>query len=222
MKYYPVFLDVAGKPCLVVGAGHVGYRKAAMLAGCNARVTVVSPDFGEVWRTEPTPAVFLNRKAYDKKDLEGMFLVLAATDNADLNRQIKQDAAALNILANVADKEEISDFILPAVVTQGDLSIAVSTGGASPALAKRICRELGDHFGPEYAQLLTLMRAVRIKLLSQGHDPQSHKKIFHGLLENGILKQIKIGDINAVNQILEDVLGQGFEFEHLVSKGSSE
>mgnify|MGYP002725713116 CR=1 FL=1 len=221
MKYYPVFLDVKDRQCLVVGGGSVGLRKAVMLEKCGAQVTVVSRDFDAGRQSGNKGSMVLKQKRYDKKDLDGMFMILAATDDKELNRRICSDAAALNILTNVADAPELSDFILPAVVAQKDLMIAVSTGGASPAVAKRIRRELSEQFGPEYGQLLDLMRAVRKKLLSQGHDPDAHKEKFHALLEYGILKKIKTGDSKAVDQILEDLLGDGYQYETLLSKGSS-
>lgn len=222
MKYYPIFLDVKDRQCLVVGGGPVGLRKAAMLEKCGAQVTVVSRDFDAGRQSRSKGGMVLKQKRYEKKDLDGIFMVLAATDDKDLNQRIYNDAAKLNILTNVADAPKISDFILPAVVAQKDLMIAVSTGGASPAVAKRIRRELSERFGPEYGQLLDLMRAVRKKLLSQDNDPDSHKKKLHALLEKDILKKIETGDSKAVNQILEDVLGKGYQYETLLLKGSSE
>jgi precorrin-2 dehydrogenase/sirohydrochlorin ferrochelatase len=217
MKYYPVFLDVKDKRCLVVGGGAVGARKAATLEKCGARVVVVSERFSERFDDLETKNIRLENRKYDRDDVADMFLVFAATDDAGLNARIKKDAAALNILCNVADAPDESEFILPSIVERGDLLVAVSTCGSSPAMAKKIRQELDAQFGEEYAQLLQLMGNMRRKLLSQGHDPQGHKKIFHSLIDKGILDLIKTGDEKNINVILNDIPGEGYTYRDLVS-----
>ncbi|MCF6248552.1 MAG: bifunctional precorrin-2 dehydrogenase/sirohydrochlorin ferrochelatase [Desulfobacula sp.] len=216
MKYYPIFLDIKDKPCLVIGGGPVGARKAAMLEKCGAGVRVVSERFDDSFGPLKKKGVCLGKKSYEKKDMEGMVLVFAATDKARLNQQIKSDAEAANIFCNVADGPDESDFILPSIVDKGDLILAVSTCGSSPAMAKQIRQELDDQFGLEYADLLKLMGAVRKKLLATGHAPDAHKKSFFALIENNILEWIEAGDINKINTILKDVLGDGYRYEELV------
>lgn len=210
MKYYPIFLDICGKPCLVVGGGTVGFRKAGTLEKCGAAVTVVSEKFDDRFSSEPVTRFCLKTKPYESKDVMGMFLVITATDNRMLNSRVQEDAKALGILCNMADAQETSDFILPAVMEQGDLILAVSTCGSSPALAKKIRKELTVQYGPEYGLLLDLMRTVRKKLLASDHAPDDHKEKFHALLNRNILGKIKANDTNAVNQILRDVLGEGY------------
>jgi precorrin-2 dehydrogenase/sirohydrochlorin ferrochelatase len=142
--------------------------------------------------------------------------VFAATDNRALNQQIRQDATARSVLCNVADAPDRSDFILPSVVDRGDLVCAVSTAGASPALAKKIRKDLEQMLGPEYTDFLVLMKNIRKKLLEAGHDPDGHKKIFKALVEKTIPALIAADDRTRINQVLLELLGPGYEYERLV------
>lgn len=222
MKYYPIFLDMKGKTCLVVGGGTVGARKAAALEKCGARVTVISDRFSARFDELRNLSICLVKKVYEKKDVNGMFLVFAATNNAVLNQRIKVDASGLNILCNVADAPDKSDFLLPSTVDRGDLILAVSTSGSSPAMAKRIRQDLEHQFGPAYAKLLQLMGNIRKRLLSSGHAPEDHKQVFHTLIEKGILELIEAKDDINLNRILGDVLGKGYVYQDLVSSRSDE
>lgn len=222
MKYYPIFLDIRAKDCLVVGGGSVGARKVATLEKCGAKVKVISETFSHKFADLEKINICIEKKKYEKKDVNGMFLVFAATNNADLNQKIKKDASLLNILCNVADATDKSDFLLPSIVDRGDLTIAVSTSGSSPAMAKKIRQDLESQFGSEYAQLLHLMGNIRKKLLSSGHGPDEHKKIFNALIEKGILELIKANDDISLNAVLWDVLGKKYSYQDLVSSRSDE
>ncbi len=222
MKYYPVFLDIKGKDCLVVGGGNVGARKAVTLEKCGAKVTVISDRFSSGFDDLKRTGICFKKKEYEKEDVKGMFLVFAATNNADLNQQIKIDASRLNIICNLADAPDNSDFLLPSIVDRGDLILAVSTSGSSPAMAKRIRQDLENQFGPEYAPLLGLMGNVRKKLLSSGHAPDEHKEIFNTLIDKGILELIKANDEININAVLCDVLGSKYSYQDLVSSRSNE
>ena len=222
MKYYPVFLDIKGKDCLVVGGGNVGARKAVTLEKCGAKVTVISDRFSSGFDDLKRTGICFKKKEYEKEDVKGMFLVFAATNNADLNQQIKIDASRLNIICNLADAPDNSDFLLPSIVDRGDLILAVSTSGSSPAMAKRIRQDLENQFGPEYAPLLGLMGNVRKKLLSSGHAPDEHKVIFNTLIDKGILELIKANDEISINAVLCDVLGSKYSYQDLVSSRSNE
>lgn len=217
MRYYPIFLDIVERACLVVGGGKVGARKAKGLLAAGARVTVVSPEMDpslEALRTEER--LVLKRRPYRPDDMRGIFLVIGATDNADLNQRVKKDAVAAKALCNVADQPELCDLILPAVVNQGDLAVAITTAGKSPALAKRLRRQLQNQFGPEYATLTALLGAVRARLLAAGHDPEGHRRAFNALLDGDLLEMLR-GDHRAgINTLLEQTLGPGYDFESLV------
>ncbi|MCF8126871.1 MAG: bifunctional precorrin-2 dehydrogenase/sirohydrochlorin ferrochelatase [Desulfotignum sp.] len=216
MKYYPVFLNIKDRQCLVVGGGRVGARKAAALVSAGAVVTVVSQDFCR--RLADMPGIQKKKKMFHHQDLENMFLVFAATSDADLNRRVLAQARAVRVLCSSADVPDQGDFILPAVMNQGDLIFAVSTCGASPALAKKVCSDLVGMYGPEYATFLILMKAVRKKLLASGHDPDGHKKIFRAMMEKNLPALLAAGDITAVDTILFELLGSGFIFDDLISQ----
>ncbi len=215
MKYYPVFMDIKDRVCLVVGGGSVGARKALGLARSGARVRVVSPCVTQKLKAAQGEDLHLEARPYDPSDLDGVYMVFAATDNQELNRQIREDARLANILCNCSDGRDKGDFILPSVMTQGDLVCAVSTCGASPALSKKIRRDLELVFGPEYKTLLTLMANVRQKMLAAGHDPEGHKKILTCLVERDLISLISAGDFAGVDAILEELLGKGFLFSDL-------
>jgi len=222
MKYYPVFLDIKDKDCLVIGGGAVGVRKALTLEKCGARVKVVSDRFSAPLEGLRKSSVCLEEKKYDKEDLKGMFLVFAATNNADLNQEIKKEASRLHIVCNVADDPDSSDFILPSTVERGDLIVAVSTSGSSPAMAKKIRQELEIYFGPEYEEFLLLMGNIRKQLLLSGHAPDEHKKIFHALIERGGLKLIREKNEIKINKVLSDILGGNYSYQDLVIPRSNE
>lgn len=218
MKYYPVFLDVANKNCLVVGGGSVGTRKTATLVKCGAHVTVVSLVFDETLET--AQGLDLVRRSYVKSDVRDKFLVFAATNDVKLNRQVLLDARQAGIPCNCADAPDLGDFILPAVMDRGDLICAVSTCGKSPALARQIRKELEAAYGSEYAVFSCLMGAIREKILSSGHDPKGHRRLFTKLMAGNLPALIASGDIRAIDAVLFECLGNGFEFASLVPEDS--
>jgi len=222
MIYYPIFLNIKDKDCLIVGGGPVGARKAATLKKYGANVRVISDRFSSGFDELEKLSICLEEKEYEKKDVNGMFFVFAATNDAGLNRQIKEDASLLNILCNVADAPDNSDFLLPSIVDRGDLVVAVSTSGSSPAMAKRIRKDLENYFGPEYVQFLLLMGNIRKRLLLSGSAPDENKAIFNTLIEMGVLELIQANDDTTINKILCDVLGKDYTYENLVSSRSDE
>jgi precorrin-2 dehydrogenase/sirohydrochlorin ferrochelatase len=145
-----------------------------------------------------------------------MLLVIGATDNEELNRRISADARDRKVLCNIADRPEICDFILPSIVHRGDLIIAISTSGKSPAFAKKLRKDLEKKFGNEYAEFLRLMGAIRSKLLSADHAPEVHKDLFEKIITQGLLELIRNGKKEKINSLLLDVLGEGYDFEGLL------
>jgi len=217
MRYYPINLDIQNRNCLVVGGGGVGTRKVITLLNCGANVTVVSPELSEQLRKlEGSAGLILQHRTYQFGDLEGMFLVIGATDDETLNRQISRDAEQRNMLCNIADRPAICNFILPSIVQRDDLVITISTSGRSPALAKKLRKALEARFGEEYGVLLRLMGAVRKKLLSQSHAPEAHKPIFERLINSDLTALIKEGKTAEINSLLFDILGEGYRFEELI------
>ena len=217
MKYYPVHLDIKNRNCLVVGGGAVGTRKVNTLLACGARVIVVSPDpTRQLKKMAAEGSITLRERAYRNVDLKDMLLVIGATDDEKLNRQISEEAEQIGILCNIADRPEVCNFILPAVVQRGDLVITISTSGQSPALAKRLRRKLEAQFGEEYADFLLLMGAIRKKLLSQAHEPEAHKALFNQLIDSDLIELLRTGQRKQLNLLLCEILGEGYRIEELL------
>jgi siroheme synthase-like protein len=157
-RYYMICVDLEARECLVVGGGHVALEKVRGLLDCGARVTVVAPEILPELLGLPIRCV---QRAYRAEDLAGRFLAVAATDDTELNRRVFADAEARGLLCNVVDVPELCSFILPAVLRRDPLAIAVSTGGASPALAKRLRDDIGRVVGEEHAALARRLAALR-------------------------------------------------------------
>jgi precorrin-2 dehydrogenase/sirohydrochlorin ferrochelatase len=219
MKYYPVNLDIRNRKCLVVGGGTVGTRKVMTLLNCGAKVTVVSIDVAEkLQELSDSDIIKLEKRSFQISDLNEMFLVMGATDDKEINREIHSEAERLGVLCNIADRPEDCNFILPAIVNRDDLIITISTSGKSPAFAKKIRKDLEKVFGNEYAEFLKLMGNIRNKLLSEDHEPEAHKHLFEQLIKRDLVKLIKDRNIAAVNSLLLDILGKGYIFDELMAK----
>ena len=217
MRYYPVNLDVLNRKCLVVGGGSVGTRKVITLLDCGAKVTLVSPDATKkLLELAGNGSITWEKRSYLVSDLDTMFLVIGATNDEELNRQISTDAEKINLLCNIADRPDVCNFILPSIVNRGDLVISISTSGKSPAFAKTLRKELEKQFGVEYAEFLRLMGAIRKKLLSEKREPETHKHIFERLISSDLVEMIKNNRKEDINSLLFDILGQGYEFESLM------
>jgi precorrin-2 dehydrogenase/sirohydrochlorin ferrochelatase len=216
MRYYPVNLDIRNRACLVVGGGSVGKRKILTLLECGARVIAVSPEISEeIKRLSKEYPIAVRERKYSPSDLAGMLLVIGATDNEEVNQQISEDAAKAGILCNIVDRPQECTFVLPAIVKQGDLIIAISTSGKSPAFAKRLRQRLSGEFGPEYGKFLDVMGAIRQKLLRKGKSPEKHKQMFEQLIDEGLLKLLKHNNGQQVDALLKKVLGEGFVLKDL-------
>lgn len=219
MNYYPVGLNIEGKKCLVVGGGAVGTRKVERLLQYEADVTVISKQFSApLISLQKKSKLKLLKKTYADSDLDEVFLVIVATDNQSLNRLISNDAKNKNVLCNIADIPNNSDFILPSIVNRGDLTLTISTAGNSPAFAKKLRKDLADQFGEEYAVFLKLMGTIRKKLLAEKHDPDNHKKLFGTLIEKNLLELIGQNDRQGIDKLLQDTLGSRFIYKDLINK----
>ena len=217
MRYYPVHLDINNRNCLVVGGGGVGTRKVKTLLDCGARVTVVSPEVSQQLRELAASGdIILEERSYQSEDLNAVFLVIGATDDEKLNQQISSDADRFNTLCNIADRPEVCNFILPSIVHRDDLVITISTSGKSPALAKKLRQALENQFGEEYATLLHLLGAIRKKLLQQAHEPEAHKPLFEQLINSDLSVMIQESEVEKIDSLLFEVLGEGYKFEELM------
>lgn len=217
MRYYPVNLDLRKRRCLVVGGGAVGRRKVITLLDCGAAVTLISPKVDkQLLELAHTGSIALAQRTYQTADLDGMFLVIGATNNEKLNRRIKRDAKKSGVLCNIADQPDACDFILPSIVQRGDLIIAISTSGNSPAFAKKLRKDMQKEFGSEYAVFLELMGAIRARLLGQAHEPEAHKRLFEKLIASNLLDRVRENKKKEINAILHEILGKGYEYESLM------
>ena len=160
--FYMACLHLTARPCLVVGAGPVALEKIEGLLVSDAQVTVVAPDaITEIAGLAREGAITWHQRRYETADLEGGFMVIAATSDTALNVGVFRDAEARQMLANVVDVPPLCNFILPAIVRSGPITIAISTSGASPALAKRLKREITEQYGDSHAQLAEILMELR-------------------------------------------------------------
>ena len=169
-KYYPAFLNLDGKPCTVIGGGPIAERKVKGLVEAGARVTVVSPRVTPriERRTERGQIKQVSRE-YQASDCQGVYLLIAATDDMPLNRSIGIEARKAGAIVNVVDDPDYCDFVAPSIVRRGDITFAISTAGASPALARWLRRQIETQFPSEYGGLATVLAQVRKQLRQEGH-----------------------------------------------------
>lgn len=208
MKYYPAFLRVAERACLVVGGGEVGTQKFAALANAGGIVTVISPVHSkDLEAAAAHRRVTLQRRAYQRGDVHGFFVVVAATNDALVQDQIAEDARAASILINVVDRPELCDFIVPSILEQGDLLIAVSTSGQSPTMARRIREDLQSRFGPSYAQALLLLGKLREHLAATRLSADERKRILGSVVDSRLLDHLEGRDGAAIDRLLATTTG---------------
>jgi len=192
-----------------VGGGDVAGRKVQRLLECGARVVVIGRAL--------TPALEIMIKDglidridgdYNEAHLHDAFLVIGATDKEEVNARISEDAREKGIMVNIVDDPEKCDFILPSLFQRGDLTVAISTGGKSPALAKKMREELEGLYGPEYLILLNLLGAIREKIKARGASPDDNKRLFEVLVNSDILQHIRENNWDRINKMVHDLTGE--------------
>jgi precorrin-2 dehydrogenase/sirohydrochlorin ferrochelatase len=198
MKYYPVFLNVLDKKAVIIGGGKVSERKALALIKAGACVTVVSPDLSEqLKRLKEKKLIHHLSRPYQKKDIAKAFIVIAATDSPDVNTRISKDAGGL---VNVVDVPPLCNFIAPSVIQRGPLTLAISTSGTSPALAKTIRKELETLYGPEIGGFLKFLSVIRRKALARIPDQKEREKFLKGLASDTMLKTLRSKGLQEVKK----------------------
>ena len=179
---FPIFLKLESRACLVVGGGVVAEGKIRGLLGEGASLKVVAPEAtAQIRQWASSYVIEWEQRAFESRDLEGMFLVIVATSSHEVNTRVFTEAHVRGILCNAVDDPPNCDFYYPAVVRRGDLQIAISTGGQSPALAQRIRQELERQFGPEYESWVAGLGKQREELAAADLDPEVRKRILHEL-----------------------------------------
>ena len=182
MTLFPMFVKLEGRSCLVVGAGSIGEPKIGSLLASGGTVRVIAPNVTATvaeWARAGT--IVWEAREFQTTDLDGVFLVIGATSSRDVNEVIFLEARRRNILCNVVDDPEHCDFYYPAVVQRGDLQLAISTNGQSPALAQRIRRDLEVQFGPEYGEWLEDLGKIRQQLFASGMNADDRRRVLHEL-----------------------------------------
>jgi precorrin-2 dehydrogenase / sirohydrochlorin ferrochelatase len=208
VSYYPVFLDLRGRPCLVVGGGSIAHGKIAGLLRAGAVVRIVAPSVDEtVAALARRGEVTLVTRSYAAQDLRGVQLVVAATDQPEVNRRVSSDARQAGVLVNVVDSPELSQFIAPAVLERGGLQVAVSTSGSSPAFAAFVRDRIADLVGPEFATALTILARVRERVRARSMDDR--RRIQRAIAEGGLTDHVRRRDRAGIDGLLRAALGEG-------------
>lgn len=217
MPLYPVNLKIKNRSCVVIGGGEVAARKIGPLLFCQAKVTVISPTVcNDVSDLAASGKVTWHRRRFRPGDLQGAFLVFAATDDREVQKLVIGEAVRENVLVNSADVPDVCTFQVPATVRQGDLLLAVSTGGASPALSASIRRRLTEEYGFEYRVLVDLFAAIRSAIIGDGGTPASHKHLFEKILNQDVLSCIRDRNWSALTKKLEVILPQTIDVSEVV------
>jgi precorrin-2 dehydrogenase/sirohydrochlorin ferrochelatase len=218
MKTYPLFALIEDRACLVVGGGAVGERKVRDLLVAGARVTVVSRELtpGLAEMAAQGRLIFIQGD-FTPQHLDGMMLVVGATDDLEVNREVSTAAQARGLLVNIVDAPDLCTFIVPAQVRRGPLTIAVSTGGASPALARKVREDLEQHFGLEYGRYLRVLQAVRDQVLARRRSHPENQRLFQGLVAGPLQAAIARADRPRALAILEKALGEVLASEDLAA-----
>jgi len=214
MKYYPACLDISNRKCVVVGGGDVAERKVMRLLECGAKVVLVGKTMTAQLRMMRDEGTIEHvSDDYREKYIEGAFLVIGATDRDDVNDTIFRDSSGRGILVNVVDDPARCTFIVPAVFQREDLLVAVSTGGKSPALARRLRESMEKHYGPEYGALLDIMGDLRERILARGGPSTDNRELFESVLDSDILSCIREGRWDRVREIIKDLTGEDVALE---------
>jgi precorrin-2 dehydrogenase/sirohydrochlorin ferrochelatase len=205
VPFYIACLRLSGRRCLVVGGGDIGLEKVEGLLACGAEVALVAPQARpELAELAREGSIAWEQREYRPEDLEGCLIAIAATSDTDVNIAVFNDAERRSMLVNVVDVPPLCNFILPAIVRTGPLAVAISTAGASPALAKRMKREIAELFGEPYADLAVLLNDVRGWAKGTLPTYQDRKEFFEGIVngEPDPIELLRAGEVQAVKQLI--------------------
>lgn len=206
MNYYPAFLNLHGKKAVVVGGGNIAERKILSLLKAGATVTVVSPAITAMLRKEKEKKSLTHiARSYRKGDLMGSALVIAATDDLSVNTQVARDAPSL---VNVVDVPKECSFIAPSVIKRGPLTIAISTGGISPAFSKTIRQELKKIYGSEIGEYLNFVGSIRKKALAGISDTKKRERFLKDLASGKLLQSLRTKGFRVVRKVIEEKLAK--------------
>ena len=218
MTYYPLFLDLRDRPCAVIGGGKVAERKVISLLDSGARVTVISPKLTiELTKLAAKRKLTHVNRRFKAGMLEGFFLVFSASSSKAVNTLVSKEGKSVGAIVNVADSPDLCDFIVPSLVERGELKIAVSTSSKCPGLAKELRLELEKNYGPEYAEYVEILGAIRNKLLKDKRKYDKKKRLLSELFVSGIPELLRSGSISELDKLLIAILGRGYSLASLGS-----
>ena len=207
--YYPVLLNLRDKRCVVIGGGKVAERKVTSLVRAKAVVTVVSPELTKsLCRIAERKKIHYINDCFKERHLDGAFLVIGATGNSEINHHVFEAAAKKNKLVNIVDSPDECDFIVPSIIRQGDLTISISTGGKSPALARKIRKQLENQFGKGYRDFLSFMGELRHRVIAQFPDIKYRNKISQALVDSELLDLFKKGLKQKAEKKAEEIINR--------------
>lgn len=201
MAFYPLYIDLEGKKCVVVGGGDVAERKVVSLLECGADVEVISPEFTpELIRLAEEGRLEIKNREYKSGDLKGATLAIVATDSSAVNKEAYREASENQIPVNVVDVPELCSFIVPSTVRRGDLVISISTSGSCPALAKSIRKQLQQLFGEEYDGYCEVLRNFRREIADKYDEPEERKRALNRLIKSDAIELIKAGKVQELEE----------------------
>ena len=207
MDYLPLFLDIKKKPCLIVGGGFIAARKVVVLRRAHARVTVIAPEIStELQRKVKTNDIAWQKKKYTPEDLQGYQLVIAATDDRKVNAEVATHCREQNILVNAADDAKNCDFILPSIIDRSPVQIAVSTGGASPVLARMLRAKLENCTPAAYGKLANLVEDYRLAAKAKFASVDQRRKFWEHVLQGPIAELVFAGQQTAAQKLLQEAI----------------
>ena len=187
MSLFPIFLKLTGRPCIVIGAGHLAESKIASLRAADAAITVIAPEASlAIAEQSAAGELTLHQRPYQTGDLKNAFLVVAATNNAAVNRAVFAEATATGVLCNAVDDPPFCDFYFPSVVRRGDLQIAISTAGNSPALAQQLRKELNEQLSLDLGDWLTELGNLRREVVAAEPLNEQRRLFLHQLAQREV------------------------------------
>jgi siroheme synthase-like protein len=227
MRYYPVFLDIADKPVVVIGGGNIAHQKMENLLAAGAKVTVISPELNEEMTLLRDGGKFMHlSRPYEPGDIQGYELAFVATDDHEENRRVWQEGRERHIWVNAVDDIPNCDFIMPGIVKKGDLIVAISTSGTSPAMARKMREDIQAFLSDEDAELLDLAAEIRRELREQGvavkgceHCMRNNNDVWNAALDGEVKKALGEGKrAQAKARILNLLLSPSGQHDKVPSK----
>lgn len=218
--FYPVYLNLKGRRVVVIGGGEIAERKIESLLESGASVLVISPDVTpRIASLSEQKGIEIRDRKYTPGDCAGAALVFSAAADPEISRAVHQEATALGIFINTSDQPELCSFIMPAVVRRGDIGVAISTSGTSPALAARLRRKISGVIGPEYARLAELLSQIRPEIRSKVRTEGRRKDLHYRIIDSDIISLLKRDDIAPAERRLQEII-EDFVSENRGNKNS--